>query len=105
MKKIAKLLSVVAVSAAACTFFSLNSSNEIICGNIEALTGGDNGGGSSMPDMYSWMEYETDMKQTPHYYKAANTEGDCVFTYAWHSYLGKCIRVVYTEQDYLDSMK
>ena len=43
MTKIAKLLTVAAVVAAAGTFFTLNSSYEIICGNIEALTGGDTG--------------------------------------------------------------
>lgn len=47
MRKIAKLLTV-AVVAAAGAFFTLNNSNEIICGNIEALTGGDTG--SSGPE-------------------------------------------------------
>lgn len=42
MSKIAKLFTVAAVVAAG-TFFTLNSSNEIICGDIEALTGGDTG--------------------------------------------------------------
>ena len=41
MRKLAKLLTVAVVVAAAGTFFTLNSANEIICGNIEALTGGD----------------------------------------------------------------
>ena len=41
MKKITKLLTVATVVAAAGTFFTLNSSYEIISGNIEALTGGD----------------------------------------------------------------
>jgi hypothetical protein len=106
MKKIAKLFSVVAVAAAACTFFSLNSSNEIICGNIEALSSGDTGAGSEMPEMYSYMTYESDGKSTPNYYKAAGTEGDCVFTYQWYEDLEKkCIRIVYTEEDYLNSFK
>lgn len=42
MTKIAKLLTVAAIVITTGTFFMLNSSNEIICGNIEALTGGDN---------------------------------------------------------------
>lgn len=37
------MLTIAAVAVAAGTFFTLNSSNEIICGNIEALTGGDTG--------------------------------------------------------------
>lgn len=43
MTKIAKLLTVAVVVATAITFFTLNSSYEIISGNIEALTGGDTG--------------------------------------------------------------
>lgn len=50
MRKMVKLLAVVAVVAAAVAFFNLNSSHEIICGNIEALTGGDNG--ASSPDAW-----------------------------------------------------
>ena len=42
MRKIAKLLTVAAVVAAG-AFFALNRSNEIIYGNIEALTGGETG--------------------------------------------------------------
>lgn len=42
MRKIAKLLTVAAVAAAG-AFFALNRSNEIIYGNIEALTGGETG--------------------------------------------------------------
>lgn len=49
MRKIKKLFTIAAVAVAAGTFFTLNSSNEIICGNIEALTGGDTG--SSGPEM------------------------------------------------------
>ena len=45
MRKVAKLLTV-AVVAAAGAFFTLNNSYEIICGNIEALTGGDTGSSS-----------------------------------------------------------
>lgn len=38
MKKIAKLFSFVAVAAAACGYYSINSTNEVICSNVEALT-------------------------------------------------------------------
>ena len=103
MKKIAKLFSVVAVAAAACTFFSLNSSNEIICGNIEALTSGDNGNGSStMPSIQQKGSYVTEVDVAGGYYEVADTHGDCAWYPNVTDVLGTCVRSVYTKQNYLD---
>lgn len=102
MKKVAKLFFVVAVAAAACTFFSLNSSNEIICGNIEALTSGDNGNGNNMPPIQKVLGYTTDQNTTGGYYEVAGTHGDCAWTPTPYDNIGTCVRIVYTQQDYLD---
>ena len=48
MRKIVKLFTVAAVAAAG-AFFALNRSNEIIYGNIEALTGGETGSSGPVP--------------------------------------------------------
>lgn len=118
MKKIAKLFCVVAVAAAAYTFFSLNSSNEIICGNIEALTGGDNGGGPSMPDRWVYMSggvgqvadadlgggyYDPDLvydedKPIP------QTPGNCRWSCDLYIKVGKCVTITYSYQDYLNEL-
>lgn len=108
MKKIAKLFSVVAVAAAACTFFSLNSSNEIICGNIEALTGGDNGGGSSSPVRWALLPGANDPECEGGYFdpdyegegETTNTAGKCAWTYQLAYPIGSCVTIVRTKEQY-----
>ena len=108
MKKFAKLFSVVAVAAAACTFFSLNSSNEIICGNIEALTGGDNGGGSSTPVRWAYLPGAIDADNEGGYYdpdfegegESTNTAGKCAWTYQLAYPIGNCVTIVLTKEQY-----
>lgn len=115
MKKIAKLFSVVAVAAAACTFFSLNSSNEIICGNIEALTGGDNGGAPEMPDRWVYMPggvgiadlsggyYDEDLVYDENQ-PIPQTAGKCHWSCDLYIKVGKCVTITYSYDDYVKSL-
>ncbi|MBO4560655.1 MAG: hypothetical protein J5705_01645 [Bacteroidaceae bacterium] len=41
MKKITKIITATTIAAFTCGFFALNSSNDVMLGNIEALTDGD----------------------------------------------------------------
>ena len=41
MKKITKIITATTIAAFTCGFFALNSSSDVMLGNIEALTDGD----------------------------------------------------------------
>lgn len=59
MKRITKSLISAAVVVMACGFLSLGSTNEVICGNIDALTRTDAGCPFDLNDSFEFDSYST----------------------------------------------
>lgn len=94
MKKIKRTIIAMAVAAVACGYFSINSTNEVICSNVEALT--EQWDGRTLKPYehvgYHWLNNGGDCQGWTFEYEDHKPTGKCQYVWgAFEKALGVCV--------------